>query len=52
MSKEKANLIQKPVRPTARAVDPEPHFPEWGDVVYLHGESVLLSTLEPGIRQT
>lgn len=45
------DLIKKPVRPTARAIDPEPHFPERGDVVYLHVEGVLLTALEPAVHQ-
>lgn len=44
-------LIQKPVRPTAGAINTKPHFPQRSDVINFHVESVLLTALKPVIQQ-
>lgn len=45
-----ADLIQKPVRSAAGAVDTKSHLPQWGDVIDLHVERVLLTSLKPDIQ--
>lgn len=46
-----ADLVKKPVRSTAGAVNSHPHFPQRGDVIDLHVESVLLTTLKSVVHQ-
>ena len=46
----RADLVKKPVRSTAGAVNTKPHFSQRGDVIDLHVESVFLTTLKPAVH--
>lgn len=45
-----ADLVKKPVGPTAWSIYPESHFSQWGNVIDLHVKGVLLTSLKPFVH--